>query len=138
MANKTNDFFVQTALQSLWAGTIKATLLTAAYTYNPATHDFYDDVTVGARVAVATLTNPLVVITATGTVAIDADDVTFVAVPAGSTVTQLVIWKDTGVEATSRILVHADVITNFPFATSGGDVDIVFSAGVNRIAALVG
>ena len=140
MANSVNDFFVEAALESIWnnvGGTVTCTLLTSAYTYDPAAHDFYDDVTPAARVAAQAMTNPVATITATGTVALDADDVTFVAVPAGSTVTQIVIWDNTGVESTSRILIHADTITNFPFLTSGGDVTVTFSSGVNRIAALV-
>lgn len=141
MANQVNDFWVQAALQSEFnntGGTLKMVLLTSAYTYNPATHQFFSSVTVGARVATQSITSPAVVITTTGTVALDADDVVFATVPSGQTVTQAIIYKDTGTEATSRIVLHLDTITNFPITTTPGmSVTVTFSAGNNRIAALV-
>lgn len=78
------------------ADTIKVVLVDAAdYTVNLGTHDFLDDVAAGARVATATLANK----SASAGVA-DADDVTFTAV-SGDISEALVIYKDTGNEATS-------------------------------------
>lgn len=78
------------------ADTIKVVLVDAAdYTVNLSTHDFLDDVPAAARVATATLASK----TASAGVA-DAADVTFTAV-SGDISEALVIYKDTGVEATS-------------------------------------
>ncbi len=49
---------------------------------------------------------------------IDANDVTFVAVPVGDTISAIVIYKGT------TPLVYLDTGTGFPFATSGGDITI--------------
>lgn len=78
------------------ADTIKVVLVdTADYAVNLSTHDFLNDIPVAARVATGTLANK----TASGGVA-DADDVTFTTV-SGDQSEALVIYKDTGVEATS-------------------------------------
>lgn len=78
------------------ADTIKVVLVDAAdYTVNLSTDDFLADIIAGARVATATLANK----SASAGVA-DADDVTFLGV-SGDISEALVIYKDTGVEATS-------------------------------------
>lgn len=103
--------------------TIKVVLVDAAdYTVNLSTHDNLDDVPSGARVATATLASK----TATNGTA-DAADVTFSAVT-GDPSEALVIYKDTGVESTSRLIAYIDTATGLPVTPNGGDISIQWSA----------
>lgn len=107
------------------ADTIKAVLVTSAYTQNDA-HDNLDDVTGGARVATATLASK----TSTDGTA-DAADVTYTAVAAGSTVVGIVLYKDTGTESTSKLIAWFDTkadTTAINVVTNGGDIVITWHA----------
>lgn len=108
--------------------TIKVTLVdTADYTYNAA-HDFYDDITSGGRVAVATLASK------TNTSGIlDAADTVFSSVT-GDVCEALVIWKDTGVESTSRVILYLDTFTSgMPVTPNGGNITVQWDNGTNKI-----
>lgn len=85
------------------ADTIKAVLLDSTYTYSSA-HDFLDDVGGGARLATS---GALGSKTSTAGVANSAA-VVFTSVPGGDTVTQVWIYKDSGVEATSPLIAFYD------------------------------
>lgn len=129
MANAIYPLFKQAMMAAsanvqLTAGTIRVTLVDAAdYTYNVA-HDFIDDVPAGARVATAALVNPTV--SAAGT--FDADDVTISNVT-GDASEALVIWKDTGSEATSRLVAYLDTgITGLPVTPGGSNIVITWDA----------
>jgi hypothetical protein len=113
------------------ADTIKVTLVDAAdYTVNLGTDDFYNDVPAGARIATATLANK----TASGGVA-DADDVTFATVT-GDQAEALVIWKDTGNEATSPLILYMDTGTGLPVTPGGGNITVTWSNGSSKIFSL--
>ena len=109
--------------------TIKVALVTAGYTPNLSTHQFYSDITPGSNVVgtPATLGSKTV---AAGVA--DAADVTFSAVT-GSAVTQLVIYKDTGTPTTSRLIALIDTGTGLPVTPNGGDIIIAWDSGSNRI-----
>jgi len=108
--------------------TIKVTLVDAAdYTVNLSTHDFIDDVPSGARVATATLGTKAV----TGG-AFDAADVTFSAVT-GDPSEALVIWRDSGVEATSQLIMYIDTATGLGVTPNGGDITVTWDSGTNKI-----
>ncbi|TYK74362.1 hypothetical protein FSY45_19580 [Comamonas sp. Z1] len=112
------------------ADTIKAVLVPAAYVYSD-THEFLSDL--GAVVGAAVeLQNKVV----TGGV-FDADDISFGAVAAGSTVKAIALFKDTGSAATSPLLAYYDAVTGFPFSTNGGEVSIPWSDGPAKILSLV-
>lgn len=104
-------------------GTVRATLVDLAdYTYGAA-HEFITSVPVGARVATVTLssgktyTNGL----------FDAADVTFPAVT-GDPSEALIIWIDTTVEATSRLVAFFDTgVTGLPVTPNGGDINIAWN-----------
>lgn len=105
--------------------TIKCVLIDSAdYTFSAA-HDFLDDVPSGARVGTA---QTLASKTVTSGVA-DAADVTFTAVT-GDPVEAIVIWKDTGSEATSRLIAYIDGISVTP---NGGNITVAWDAGASRI-----
>lgn len=105
--------------------TIKVALVSATYVYSSA-HDFYNDVTgvVGTPVALAGK--------AVSGGELSADDTVFVAVGSGSTVTGLVVYRDSGVAGTSALLGYicrqADTVP-ISRATTGGDITIAWPAG---------
>lgn len=108
--------------------TIKVTLVdTADYTFNAA-HDFYDDITVAGRVATATLASK----TNTNGI-LDAADTVLSSVT-GDPSEALVIWKDTGVEATSRVILYLDTFASgMPVTPNGGNITIQWDNGTNKI-----
>lgn len=107
--------------------TIKACLVdTGVYTVNLATHDFLDDLS-GIVATSAALTSK----TVTAGVA-DAADVTFSAV-SGASVEAIVIYKDTGSAATSRLIAYIDTATGLPVTPNGGDISVAWDSGANRI-----
>ncbi len=108
--------------------TIKAILVNSGYAVNLATNQFLSDIIAGNRNSAAvTLANK----TVTDGVA-DADDTTLVATAAVSTIA-VVLYKDTGVEATSRLIAYIDT-GGFPFTPSAGQsVPIVWASTANRI-----
>ncbi len=109
--------------------TIKVGLLPDSYTYS-ASHEFLSDV--GALIGTAqTLANKTI---ANGV--FDADDATFAALAAGSTVKAVVMFKDTGVAGTSPVIGYFDIVTGLPAATNGGDIKIQWDAGQFRIFSL--
>ena len=108
--------------------TIKVVLVdTADYTVDLATHDFFNDVAAGARVATATLGTKSV----TGG-AFDAADVTFSAVT-GDPSEALVIWMDTSTESTSPLIAYIDTATGLGVTPNGGDITVTWDSGANKI-----
>ena len=109
--------------------TIKAQLVdTAAYTVNIATHEFFSSVLAGARVG-----SPVTLGTKTYAAgACDAADLTFVAVT-GPTIEALVIYRDTGDEATSPLIAYIDAATGLPITPNGGDIIVAWDNGANKI-----
>lgn len=115
----------------LSANTVKAVLVDLAdYTLDIATHTALDDIPAGARVATATLAS----ITTTDGV-FDAADATFSSVT-GDESEALVIYKDTGVESTSLLLLYIDTATGLPITPNGADITVTWDSGVSKIFAL--
>lgn len=100
----------------------------ADYTQNLATHDFLDDVPVGARVATSgSLTSK----TSTAGVA-DAADVTWPLVT-GDQSEAIVLYKHTGTESTSNLIAFIDTATGLPVTPNGGDITVQWDNGSNKI-----
>lgn len=107
--------------------TIKVTAVTSAYVQSDA-HEFISSVGAGSRVVTS---GALTSKTSTNGSA-DAADVVYAAVPGGSTIVGLVVWKDTGVEATSPVLAWYDTkadTTPISVPTNGGDITVAWAAG---------
>lgn len=120
-----------TAAINLSSDTIKVALLTSAYSPNLSTDEFHSTISayiVGTPQTLASKTITLGVF--------DAADITFAAVTAGSTVSRLAVYKDTGLSASSPLLALIDTITGFPLATNGGDIQVVWDSGANKIFSL--
>tara|TARA_R110000772_G_scaffold129472_2_gene237587 strand:- start:429 stop:836 length:408 start_codon:yes stop_codon:yes gene_type:complete len=108
---------------------IKAALLDLTdYTPNLTTHQFLSDVPVGARVATS---GNLATKTITLGVA-DAAPVTFSAVT-GDESEYILIYQDTGVEGTSRLIALVDTATGLPVTPNGGDITVQWDSGANKI-----
>lgn len=109
--------------------TIKAVLVdTNAYTPNFSTHEFLSDIPLAARVAISpalsgkSITNGIA----------DANDVTFPLV-SGPQSEAVVLFKDTGVPETSRLIVYLDSAGGLPITPGGSDISVVWDNGVNKI-----
>jgi hypothetical protein len=107
---------------------ITCLLATSGYTPNLATHQFVSDIGPGNIVA---RSGAFASKTMTGGV-FDAADITLGSV-SGSAVTYLVLYKNTGTDATSRLIGIIDTATNLPITPNGGSITIAWDAGANRI-----
>lgn len=118
-----------TALIDLLSHDIRVLLVdTGAYTPNFNTDTFVSDIPGAAIIA---RSDPL----AGKTFALGVFDASDITVPAvfGTSVEVLVLYRDTGVDATSRLILYLDTGTGLP-VTPAGDIDIVWSAsGIFRL-----
>lgn len=132
MANALYDFGRNAFLtgQLNWLVTpVWAVLIdTTRYSVNLATDQYLLVVPVGARISSS---GPLTGATAVAGVA-DASDVTFTAVT-GALCEALVLYQNTGVDATSQLIAYIDTATGLPFLPSGGNVAIQWDNGANKI-----
>ena len=121
MANTLYDYCRQRFLESQinWmTDTVKVILVsTSGYTPQTAVHQYLADIPISARIA-----GP-VTLTAKATTggAADAADCTFTSV-SGATINAIVIYKDTGTEATSPLIAYIDTATGLPITPNGGDI----------------
>lgn len=107
--------------------TIKACLVdTGTYTVNLSTHEFLSDLS-GIVATSGALSSKTV---AAGVA--DAADVTFTAVT-GASVEAIVLYKDTGVAGTSRLIAYIDTATGLPVTPNGGDISVAWDNGSNKI-----
>ncbi|WP_429951372.1 hypothetical protein ACQYWY_06800 [Comamonas sediminis] len=132
MANTLYDAARQRFLEAQinWmTDTIKVVLVsTSAYTPQTAVHQYLADVPVSSRISqIVTLTGK-----ATTGGAADGADCTFTSV-SGATINAIVIFKDTGTEATSPLIAYIDTATGLPITPNGGDIIVTWDNGVNKI-----
>jgi hypothetical protein len=94
-----------------------------------ATDDFLDDIGAAARVATSgNFANK----TKTAGVA-DADDITLTSVT-GDQFESIVIYNDTpATEAGKHLIAYIDSATGLPCTPNGGNINIVFDSGANKI-----
>ena len=132
MANTLYDYCRQRFLEAQinWmTDTVKVILVsTSAYTPQTAVHQYLSDIPPSGRIA-----GP-VTLTAKATTggAADAADCTFTSV-SGATINAIVIYKDTGTEATSPLIAYIDTATGLPITPNGGDIIGTWDNGVNKI-----
>lgn len=118
---------------NLTSDTIKAILVTGSlYTPNYSTDQFLSVIAGGAILATSSAFT-----TKTLTLGVfDADDVTFVAVTGGSTGNYVILYKDTGSSATSRLICAFDTGVNFPISTNGSDIVVQWPSSSGKILTL--
>lgn len=125
-----NDQLNTTTPVALATDTIKAMFVDHADdTPVAATDNFIDDILSAARVP-AIASAPALGTKTIGTVAagvFDAADTTFTALT-GDAVESLILFKDTGAEATSKLIAFWDTATGLPLTPNGGDVTVQWNA----------
>ena len=130
MANTLYDAARQRFLEAQinWmTDTVKVILVdTGAYTPQTSIHQYLADVPVSARIA-----GP-VTLTAKATTggAADAADVTFTSV-SGTSIEAIIIYIDTGTEATSPLIAYIDTATGLPITPNGGDIIVTWDKKIN-------
>ncbi|USV40908.1 hypothetical protein [Xanthomonas phage BUDD] len=109
--------------------TIRALLVdSGTYTVNLATHEFVTSIPAGARVA-----GPITLTAKTTTDgAADAADAVFPTV-SGASIEAVVLYKDTGTEATSPLIAYIDIASGLPVTPNSGDINVVWDNGSNKI-----
>lgn len=112
---------------------VKVVLCSSSYTPNTAAgaDEFLNVIPGGAQVAIS---GNLASKTNTGGT-LDAADLTISSV-SGSTVTQFVIFNDTGTDSTSELEFLYDTATNMPVVPNGGNITIQWAGSPNFIATL--
>ena len=99
---------------------IAALLDITSYTVNIATDEFLSDLPSGAVVASVVLTGKSL-----GTAGdFYADDAVFPAVPDGTKIGAILLYKDTGFAADRRLIYYDDQATNLPATGDGTDVTV--------------
>lgn len=132
MANTLYDYARQRFLEAQinWmTDTVKVILVdTGAYTAQTSVHQYLSDIPTSARIA-----GP-VTLTAKNTTggAADAADITFTAV-SGASIEAIIIYVDTGTEATSPLIAFIDTATGLPITPNGGDIIVTWDNGTNKI-----
>ena len=130
MANTLYDAARQRFLEAQinWmTDTVKVILVdTGAYTPQTSIHQYLADIPVSARIA-----GP-VTLTAKATTggAADAADVTFTSV-SGTSIEAIIIYIDTGTEATSPLIAYIDTATGLPITPNGGDIIVTWDEKIN-------
>ena len=127
--SKAKEAFLNGSINMV-ANTITIALVdTGVYTYS-ATHQFRNEVSNSAVISSTSLANKTI---ANGV--FDADDATFSSVT-GANCEALLIFQDTGIQTTSRLIAYIDSATGLPILPNGGDISVAFSSGSSKIFAL--
>ena len=127
--SKAKEAFLNGSINMV-ANTISIALVdTGVYTYS-ATHQFRNEVSNSAVISSTSLANKTI---ANGV--FDADDATFSSVT-GANCEALLIFQDTGIQTTSRLIAYIDSATGLPILPNGGDISVAFSSGSSKIFAL--
>jgi hypothetical protein len=63
----------------------------------------------------------------------DAADISFTGLSSAPTIEALVIYKDTGADATSNLIAYIDTATGLPVAAAATQVDVTWDNGANKI-----
>lgn len=108
---------------------IKCVLIDVSdYTVNLGSHEFIADV---AALAIVATSGNLTGKTSVGGVANAADE-TFTSVT-GDPIGAIIIYKDTGVAATSPLIAYIDTGSGLPFTPVGGNIQLGWNTGSNKI-----
>lgn len=100
----------------------------ATYTVDLAADEFLSDIIAGARVSVS----PNFTTKSSDEGVAGADDVVLSAVT-GPESEAIVIYKDTGTEATSPLIAYIDSASGLPVTPNGGNIIITWDTGPNLI-----
>jgi NCAIR mutase (PurE)-related protein len=126
---KWKEAIMQASANSALTGTVKVALVDTNDVPYSAAHDFYDDISAAVVGTPQTLNNKTFGTVSAGT--FDADNVTFSAVT-GDQCEALVIYVDSGVAGTSRLVAFIDTgVTGLPVTPNTGDITVTWDvAGI--------
>ncbi len=125
--NKGREAFMSGGI-NMSSDTIKVALVDSAdYTVNLSTHQYFSSVAGAGVVATGTLASK----TVTDGI-FDAADLTFTSVT-GDPSEALVVYKDTGSNATSPLIAYIDTATGLPVTPNGGNITVTWDNGTNKI-----
>ncbi len=129
MSNALFPKFLEYILALLTSNDVKAVLVdTNDYTYDGSTDEFLSDIPSGARVATSgNLSSKTVTLGA-----FSAANSIFPAV-SGDQSEAVVLYIDTGSEATSRLIAYIDTMGGLPVTPNGMDIEINWDTGDNKI-----
>ena len=105
--------------------TIKCALVGAGYTADMNADQFWSSVAANVVGVPVALTGK-----STSAGVFSADNVTSAAISTGSTVTQIVLYRDSGVAGTSQLIAREDY-TSTP--TNGGTISVNWDTGADKI-----
>lgn len=118
---------------SLGSDSIRLLPVTAGYVPDLATHATLTDVPEGNRSATGTALANRTFTTASGLARFDAADTVLPAVPSGDPVSAFVLYKHTGVDATSLLIGYFDNFANLPITPDGRDIVATWPETIDRI-----
>lgn len=119
--------------------TIKAVLVdSGVYTVNLATHANLSDIAAAARSSNFGATDQtLTLIDAASDGVLDANDISFTSLTGAPSFEAIVLYKSTGVEATSTLLYYIDTATSgLPTTAGANTINVAWNNGANKIAKL--
>jgi hypothetical protein len=108
--------------------TIKMMLVTSAYTASQSADQFVSDIPGGDIVVRSAALSGK---TSTSGV-FNASNNTISSVT-GSAASQIIFYKDTGTDSTSKLLAHVDSYTGLPVTPNGGNITVNFPTDANKI-----
>lgn len=126
--DKGRDAFLQGSIT--WnSDTVKMALVSSAYTVAISTHQYYSDVP-----STAVIGTPVALSSKSSSAGIaNCGNVTFTSVTTGSTVSYIVIYKDTGTDTTSPLIAYIDTATGLPVTTNGGNITVTIDTGAAKL-----
>ena len=118
--------------------TIRAFLVDSAqYTVDLVNHEFLTDLPGAARKGHSGNTGrtdaPALTLIDPAAGVVDANNLIFSAVTAGTSFEAIVIFKDSGADATSPLIAYIDTGTGLPVTSNGADITIAWDDGANKI-----
>ncbi len=120
----------QSPALNLSSDNIKVALVGASYAVNLATHQYVTDLGANIIARSGNLTAVTVLLGIFNAAAV------LYALLTGAAVDFLVIYKDTGSDATSPLIYYIDTATGLPFTPNGTNATITWDTGANKIFAL--
>ncbi len=120
----------QSPALNLSSDNIKVALVGASYAVNLATHQYVTDLGANIIARSGNLTAVTVLLGIFNAAAV------LYALLTGAAVDFLVIYKDTGSDATSPLVYYIDTATGLPFTPNGTNATITWDTGANKIFAL--
>lgn len=101
----------------------------AAYTASESADEFLSDIPAGARIG-----SPVLLSGKTNVLGVcDCADWSHTGLSSAPTIEAVVIYKSTGTESTSRLIVYIDSAAGLPVSAGATAVDIAVDSGANKL-----